>query len=445
MNFGSVCSGIEAASLAFEPLGFSPLWYSEIGDFSSRVLHHHYPMIENLGDMNDLPSLVASGSVSPPDLLCGGTPCQAFSYAGWKKGLTDSRGQLTLKFIEIADEIDRRRHDEGKKSAFVLWENVVGVLNDRTNAFGAFISGLAGLSEPLVLNKKWSQSGVLNGVKRNIAWRILDAKYFALPQQRKRLFVVASDCDYSPEQILFERTDKAVNLGSYYKKAVTSSNLPSSRERINLFSDIDLCSNTNVLVKYINQHKIEIFREYTDCLYSAYGTKWNGNAAAYNGSLFVSQNDRLRRLTPVECERLMGFPDDYTLIPKARATNRYQAVGNSWAIPVVKWIGKRIKNYNNESKRRTVWMDKIAPDMQTNEFELYLFGQNQVRYEAHSYLNMTSAINEAKEGNIFNIIDTKPEEKFYISEAGCKGILRRRAKMNSNMNTRLQEILTINS
>ena len=97
-------------------------------------------------------------------------------------------------------------------------------------------------------------------------------------------------------------------------------------------------------------HTFEIFREYTDCLYSAYGTKWNGNAAAYNGSLFVSQDDRIRRLSPLECERLMGFPDEYTNIKGAKKTNRYQAIGNSWAIPVIRWIGERLNSISqNES------------------------------------------------------------------------------------------------
>ena len=89
----------------------------------------------------------------------------------------------------------------------------------------------------------------------------------------------------------------------------------------------------------------EVFREYSDCLYSAYGTKWNGNAAAYNGSLFVVQDEKIRRLSPLECERLMGFPDEYTNIKGAKRTNRYQAIGNSWAVPVVQWIGKRLVSY----------------------------------------------------------------------------------------------------
>ena len=101
-------------------------------------------------------------------------------------------------------------------------------------------------------------------------------------------------------------------------------------------------------IKRAVMHRFKVFREYTDCLYSAYGTKWNGNAAAYNGSLFIVQDERIRRLSPLECERLMGFPDNYTNLPwanKATApdTRRYKALGNSMAVPVMLWIGRRMQ------------------------------------------------------------------------------------------------------
>ena len=142
MKFGSVCSGIEAASLGFKTIGMHPAWFSEISEFPSKILKHHYPEIENMGDMNDLPSKIRSGYIESPDILCGGTPCQAFSLAGWKQGLVDTRGQLTLKFIEVADAIDEVRLKAGKKRSIVLWENVEGVLRDKTNAFGIFLAGL---------------------------------------------------------------------------------------------------------------------------------------------------------------------------------------------------------------------------------------------------------------------------------------------------------------
>ena len=169
---------------------------------------------------------------------------------------------------------------------------------------------------------------------RNVAWRVMDAKYFGLPQQRRRLYVIGGGKDFFPENVLFE-------IGDFIPDPYKTENTTS----LSLFDE--LLSEPKIpteLTRIINGSKIEIFRTYTDCLYAAYGTKWNGNAAAFNGSLFVSQNGRLRRLTNIECERLMGFPDDYTLIEGATFTNRYHSTGNSWAVNVIHWLMDRLIN-----------------------------------------------------------------------------------------------------
>ena len=317
-NVGSICSGIEAASVAWEPLGLMFDWFSEIADFPSRVLEKKYPNTPNLGDMNEIPDKIQKKEITAPDMICGGTPCQAFSLAGWQNGLNDDRGNLTLKFVDIIEANDKVRLENGKDRTVLFWENVEGVLKDKTNAFGCLISSLAGFSD-VIEGKKWPNAGIVHGPKRNVAWRVLDAKFFGLPQQRKRLYVMAGGKDFYPENILFEKHEH------------TLEEYPSAP-----------------LVFEKDGHKFEVFREYTDCLYSAYGTKWNGNAAAYNGSLFVVQDDRIRRLSALETERLMGFPDKYTDLKGARKTNRYQATGNSWAVPVVEWIGKRLLAYEKD-------------------------------------------------------------------------------------------------
>ena len=120
-SVGSICSGIEAASVAWEPLGMQFEWFSEIADFPSRVLAEKYPNIQNLGDMNDIPTKIESGEIVAPDLICGGTPCQAFSLAGWQNGLNDDRGNLTLRFVDIVNSNDKKRHGEGKSSSIVFW------------------------------------------------------------------------------------------------------------------------------------------------------------------------------------------------------------------------------------------------------------------------------------------------------------------------------------
>lgn len=197
----------------------------------------------------------------------------------------------------------------------LFWENFEGVLSDKTNAFGCFISEFAGIENIINLNK-YPKSGLIYGNKRNVAWRVLDAKYFGIPQQRKRVYLFACDTSINPEKLLFE--DK-INIQYSFPK--------------------------NELNFRKNNINFEIFREYTDCLYSAFGTKWNGNVAAYNGSLFIVQDNKLRRFSPLECERLMGFPDNYTNIQNASNTARYKAIGNSWVILVINWIYNNIKNY----------------------------------------------------------------------------------------------------
>ncbi len=439
LTFGSVCSGIEASQLAFNSFNFKQLWSSEIADFPSKVLEHHYPSIPNVGDMLKIPSLILEEKIEAPDLLCGGTPCQAFSLAGWQNGLTDERGLLTMTFIDIANAIDKVREKNNKERSIVLWENVEGVLNDRTNAFGNFIAGLAGFSEELKV-EKWSKSGFLEGKIRNVAWRVLDAKYFGLPQQRKRLFVLAGGKNFRPDEVLFEIDNRDISY------IVKENKKTDKRNEGNLFSQIEEHKeeiDNSEKIFYKEDSKFEIFREYTDCLYSAYATKWNGNAAAYNGSLYIAQNDRIRRLIPLECERLMGFPDNYTLIQGNSDTNRYHAVGNSWAVPVVKWIGQKIKSYQIKSSENIscLWGKSIKPTKNNLDAELYLLGH--VKKVSHSkYLNSSPSPNNPTFGDLKDIVQSKGvPEKFYISPTGCKGILRRMRERSIKMNPELEKLM----
>lgn len=415
LSVGSICSGIEAASIAWDT-GYNFKWFSEVAEFPSRLLSHEYPSIPNLGDMIGIPHQLRQGEASSVDIICGGTPCQAFSLAGWKRGLQDDRGNLTLSFVDIVDENDRLRVNDGKSKTVVLWENVEGVLRDKTNAFGCFISSLAGLEDELKL-KRWPSAGFIHGPGRNVAWRLLDAKFFGLPQQRKRLYVVAGDNDFYPENVLFEKSDELPSPTAY---------------------DAPLTFTKK-------GHSFECFREFTDCLYSAYGTKWNGNAAANNGSLFVCQNGRLRRFTPLECERLMGFPDHYTDLPKARPTNRYQAIGNSWSVPVIRWLGNRLKNQIHSSS--------VSDDLDGSLLSSTLLMEGSIRSadfsdgiisikcKGGSYLNASTCPCDFKLGDLKSIVEPCDDERYFITPVGCKGILRRSLERGHNLNTRLRQIL----
>lgn len=206
-TYGSVCSGIEAVSVAWESLGFfTPAWFSENDRAASELLAERWPDVVNLGDMTSLPARVASGEIEAPDILVGGTPCQAFSLAGRRLGFADVRGQLTLSFVDLADAIDQQRAADGDEPCVVVWENVPGVLSHKDNPFGCFLAGLAGEDAPLrPPGKRWGNAGVVLGPQRTIAWRTLDAQFFGLAQRRRRVFVVASARDgFDPGDLLLE-------------------------------------------------------------------------------------------------------------------------------------------------------------------------------------------------------------------------------------------------
>jgi DNA (cytosine-5)-methyltransferase 1 len=361
LRFGSVCSGIEAASVAWDGM-WDAAWFSEIEKFPSSVLAHHYPTVPNLGDMTTLPERIASGEVEAPDVLCGGTPCQAFSVAGLRKSLGDARGNLSLTFCEIANAIDTQRRDDGEPPAVIFWENVPGALNTSDNFFGCFLGALAGEDEALEpAGGRWSNAGCVYGPERAIAWRVLDAQHFGVAQRRKRLFVVACPLERAhPTQILFEfegeRRDSAPSRGA--GEEVTSSltrsaggvdendavgnllqpysvaNCLTRRMHKGINTTLDE-GHTPVLAFAENQQAEVVMSDVSSSLKGRGGKPGQGYQA-------VLENVRVRKLLPVECERLQGFPDGYTGVPGASDTSRYMALGNSWAVPVVRWLGRRI-------------------------------------------------------------------------------------------------------
>lgn len=195
MRYGSVSSGIEAATQAWHPFGWTPVWFSEIASFPSKVLAHYYPDVPNLGDMTRL-SEHSLYNEQPIDLLVGGTPCQSFSLAGLRLGLDDGRGNLALEYVRIL---------ERKRPTWFVWENVPGVLSSTKGAdFACLLSAWTGRD---IAPQKFSGAGLIEGDFYSIAWRILDAQYFGVPQRRRRVFVVGHiGNDWRPPAaVLFER------------------------------------------------------------------------------------------------------------------------------------------------------------------------------------------------------------------------------------------------
>lgn len=352
LTYGSVCSGIEAASVAWEPVGMKPLWFSEIEPFPSAVLAAHWPQVDNLGDMTKLAAAIRAGDAPAPDLLVGGTPCQAFSVSGMRGGMSDERGKLTLSYVELADAIDDKREENNARPAIIVWENVKGVLSSEDNAFGCFIAGLAGEDEPLepgarpehgksnqfwTWNKKtsqhvasWPVAGCVIGPKRTVAWRVLNAKYLGVAQGRPRVFVIASAGEeFSPTEVLLEYQSMQGNCSQSCETGESHT------------GKVGICPEKTGITIY----RIRSFGEYVE---SDHASTLKARDHKDSTDLIVTE-DGVRRLTPVECERLQGFPDNHTQISwrgKDAADcpdgPRYRAIGNSMAVPVMRWIGERI-------------------------------------------------------------------------------------------------------
>jgi DNA (cytosine-5)-methyltransferase 1 len=337
VNYRSVCSGIEAASVAWEPLGWRALSFSEIDPFPSSVLAHRYPNVPNLGDMTRFAEWSDDDST---DILVGGTPCQSFSFAGLRGGLADPRGNLALVYLGILDK---------SRPKWFVWENVPGVLSSNGGRdFGSIL-------------------GAMGQLGYGFAYRVLDAQHFGVPQRRRRVFVVGHLGDWRrAAAVLFEpeslcgnpakgRESKqeiagTVTSGSGRRRgsgvspeSVTVATLDANYGRLQGCSGQDAGHGHSHLV--------------------AHSLRGEGFDASEDGTgrgtplVPVHGVDAVRRLTPRECERLQGFPDDWTLVPHrgkpAADGPRYKAIGNSMAVPVMRWIGERIQAVHSKFSAAT--------------------------------------------------------------------------------------------
>ncbi len=349
MNVLSVCSGIGAPECAWSPTGFEFVGTSEIDAFPSAVLAHHYPHIPNLGDMTQWKDWPDANI----DVLVGGTPCQSFSVAGLRQGLADPRGGLTRTFVEIAARY---------RPQWVVWENVAGILSSgRGRDFGSFLGALVELGY-------------------GFAYRVLDAQYFGVAQRRRRVFVVGHLGDWRrAAAVLFERESLQGHPPPRREAGQVAPTIPSRRTvGGGLGTDFDLDGGAIAFdarqdpVAATDQslplgakdtgHAIAIHdNAQFDPNVGPSGNFWRVDDAAYtlkthSRTQAVAHHFGVRRLTPRECERLQGFPDDYTAIgyrdKPAADSPRYKALGNSMAVPVVQWIGKRIIEFKAGPQRR---------------------------------------------------------------------------------------------
>jgi len=452
LKYGSVCSGVEAATVAWHDLGFEPQWFSEVDAFPSAVLQHHYPNVPNHGDMTKFKEWNNDKTI---DLLVGGTPCQSFSVAGLRKGLEDPRGNLMLTYLAMAEQL---------KPKWLVWENVPGVLSSNGGRdFATFLTAMGKIGY-------------------GFAYRVLDAQYFGVPQRRRRVFVVGCLGDWrSAASVLFEpeslsghpapSREKRQRVAPTVSTGAPFSRTGNSRVEADALVTYALPGNWIGRKPENGGNQVEPFVElspcqtatdvhavsYTSSSFGGYhegvgtvrasggdlgggsetlavtpksGSHWDGDfphptltqSAKGSGGIGASNQEvfggrgaglvakclttrtgqaydagtetlvptkatgettlsdvtmsltasygaggadlatkpmictsAVRRLTPRECERLQGFKDDYTQISwrgkepeDCPNGHRYKAMGNSMAVPVMRWIGERIQMVEEE-------------------------------------------------------------------------------------------------
>lgn len=344
MRYLSLCSGIEAASVAWRALGWEAVAFSEIEPFPCAVLAHHYPDVPNLGDMTKVQDWSKyRGAV---DLVVAGTPCQDFSVAGKRAGMAGERSGLALVFAQVLSIVRPR---------WLVWENVPGVFSTNGGRdFGTFLRAL-------------------DDIGYSCAWRVLDAQFFGVPQRRRRVFVVGHLGDWRPAAaVLFERESvrghpaKGGKAGKEVAACLKGgsgsrgwengaectfvphivgqamsckwskgTSGPAGDEHHNLVASLAFTERSRS-----EGRTLEYLPEQAYCLMNP------GSGGRTHSRQIMTPQLQVRRLTPCECERLQDFPDGYTDVPyrgKLAADGpRYRALGNSMAVPVMRWIGERI-------------------------------------------------------------------------------------------------------
>lgn len=390
MRYLSLFSGIEAATVAWEPLGWEAVAFCEVDEFPSAVLACRWPDVPNLGDITRVDWSDFNERYGKVDVIVGGSPCQSFSVAGKREGLS-GESRLMFEYVRAVREVRPR---------YFVWENVPGALSsEKGEAFRQLLSEMDDLGYGL-------------------AWRVLDAQFFGVAQRRRRVFLVGSLGNQRASEILFEpdcmrwdypssrekRQDltraaqhcasegrggcltpwdyqairiysedgpfatlmngdgngkTGLNRQSVLAKTYCLQGSMIGREDKNGPQGDGINEDLSFTLNTIDRHAVLAFDT------TQITSRQNGNNPQFGDPCHPlcsaghpptiakdgSAEDRtVRRLTPRECERLQGFPDDHTLIPyrgkpaeNCPDSPRYKALGNSMAVPVMRWIGERIE------------------------------------------------------------------------------------------------------
>lgn len=366
MRYATLFSGIEAPTVAWKKLGWKPVFFSETAPFPCAILKRHYPHVPNVGDATKFKEWGEPfrGKV---DLIHTSAPCQSYSQMGLREGLAGPTGGLLLTSNDIIDYLD---------PDWVTFENVPGLLNLQSNPFGQFLGRIVGGRDGAVCHPvggkgcKWPAAGVVSGPLRTIAWRVLSARDW-LPQSRDRVFAVAvrGSRNYACAAALFPVRESLSGAVAPLEEPETDPGTGNTQglrnsgwQRFSTSGERSLCLNAGGMGRIDFETETHVME--------------------FNGLDPVT----LRMLTPVECARIQGFPDDYVLIPWNKKpgltdtdmietmawlarhlpessetvnklqslalssfTEHYSALGNSIPVPVIRTIGERINTLISSS------------------------------------------------------------------------------------------------
>jgi len=365
MRYLSLFSGIEAASVAWQALGWHAVAFAEIEPFPCAVLAHHYPDVPNLGDVTRI-GPVDIAPLGRIDVVVGGSPCQDLSVAGQRKGLAGERSSLFHEQIRI---FHAARYFCGAR--WLVWENVPGAFSSNGGADFAVVAGTMAGCRLDVPSDGWGQEGVALGKHGLLEWAVLDAQWFGLAQRRRRVFAVLDTGNWSDRPpVLLERDslrgDIAPRRESGQSITLPAGDCPdeSGGQSQGFISDVAMCLNAGGMGRQDAESETFIVCKTSN-------TKANGSNVSTDGTAYtldtspnqaIAQDTGVRRLTPRECERLQGFLDDYTAIPwrgksadQCPDSPRYRTLGNSMAVPVMRWIGQQIDAATNfEHMEKTI-------------------------------------------------------------------------------------------
>ncbi len=381
-KLGSLFDGIGGFPLAAKRNGIRPIWASEIEKFPMAVTRYRFPKMTHMGDITKL----HGENLPVVDIIAGGSPCQDLSVAGRREGLAGMRSGLFLEQIRIVKEMrkqeERRQRSSGRRAdvpvrpRYMVWENVPGAFSSgepKGADFKRVLEEVCGISEESVSlpgppDGAWTPAGIILGQEFSVAWRVLDAQFWGVPQRRRRIFLVADFGGYSAGEILFEsqgvwrhyqeskvsreKTARASGRGSFKTAGIGAINEEPyciagniiNRQDKNGGNGCGYLQGISYTLTATDQHCVAYMDDQPELYQNVIGALCARDEKGVNSTYvsqdkcIVSRRKRVRRITPLECERLMGFPDHWTDIPGASDGVRYKALGNSVAIPCVEYI-----------------------------------------------------------------------------------------------------------